>query len=60
MRVERVEHSTLGCVFEGKVRPVNTIKSGDSNPDDKEMIVLNQINSILNTEGQELPEECGQ
>ena len=61
MRVERVEHSTLVVVFEGEVRPVNTIKSGDSNPlTDKEMIVLNQINSMLNTEGQELPAECGQ
>jgi hypothetical protein len=48
-------------VFEGEVRPVNTIKSGETNAlTDKEMIVLNQVNSMLNTEGQELPPECGQ
>jgi nucleotide-binding universal stress UspA family protein len=61
MRVERVEHSTLVVVFEGEVRPVNTIKSGETNAlTDKEMIVLNQINAMLNHEGQELPAECGQ
>jgi hypothetical protein len=61
MRVEQVEHSTLVVVFEGEVRPVNTIKSGEANPlTDREMIVLNRISSMLNTEGRDLPPECSQ
>jgi AAA domain len=59
VRIERATHDTLVVVFEGEVRPVNTIKSGAENRlTDKEMIVLNQISLMLNGEGQELPREC--
>ncbi len=61
VRTERAEYPTLVVVFDGEVKPVNTIISGNANPlTDKEMIVLNQINSMLNTEGRDLPPECGQ
>jgi hypothetical protein len=60
VRIERATHDTLIVVFEGEVRPVNTIKSGNENHlTDKEMIVLNQITSMLNTESRDLPAECG-
>jgi hypothetical protein len=59
VRIERAAHDTLIVVFEGEVRPVNTIKSDTANRlTDKEMIVLNQITLMLNGEGQELPPEC--
>jgi hypothetical protein len=60
MRVERATHETLIVVFEGEVKPVNTIKSGTENRlTDKEMIVLNTITSLINSEGQAMPAECG-
>jgi AAA domain/Bifunctional DNA primase/polymerase, N-terminal len=58
-RAETAAHDTLVVVFEGEVRPVNTINSTPSNPlTDKEQIVLNQVIRMTNTEGQELPEEA--
>jgi hypothetical protein len=60
VKIERAEHDTLIVVFEGDVRPVNTIKSDTENRlTDKEMIVLNTVSQMTNREGQELPPECG-
>jgi hypothetical protein len=60
VRIERAAHDTLIVVFEGEVRPVNTIKSSAENRlTEKEMIVLNTIAVMINGEGQELPSECG-
>jgi hypothetical protein len=59
VRIERAAHDTLIVVFEGEVRPVNTIKSDTENRlTDKEMIVLNTISQMINREGQELPPDC--
>jgi hypothetical protein len=59
VKIERAAHDTLIVVFDGEVKPVNTIKSSAENRlTDKEMIVLNTISQIINREGQELPPDC--
>jgi hypothetical protein len=58
VRVERAIHETLVVVFEGEVKPVNTIKAGGDELSERDKMVFNKLVSMINTEGRELPPEC--